>query len=245
MKKLIANTLAAAAFLGPAFLHAAEVPKILNCTWSISVDASGQVTRLDSESKLTPEFKDRLEREIRAWRFKPGTVNGQEAATDSRLYVTLQATPIDDERSALHVVRAATGGGYGKMVPPRYPRASVDARRQGLVLLRVRYDESGQVVESMLSDKAPRADKALVDAAIAAVKQWTFTPEVVGGHPLASNALVPVCFSLHGIRVQPPKCDWKRPGESAASASRITAEDSTPAFESALALETAVAGRTP
>lgn len=245
MKKLVASALAAATFFGTVLLHAAEVPKILNFTWIISVDASGQVTRLDSESKLTPELKDRLEREIRAWRFKPGTVNGQAAATDSRLYLALQATPIDDERSALHVIRASTGGGYGKMTVPRYPEASVRARRQGLVLLNVRYGEDGRVTELAPYENAPHADKALVDAAIAAVKQWTFTPEVVGGRPLASTALVPVCFTLHGTRIQPPKCDWTRPGESLAEASGAGADDSAPAFHSVLQLETAVSGRTP
>ncbi|MBO9663652.1 energy transducer TonB [Dokdonella sp.] len=247
MKKLLAGALATAAIFGTAFLHAAQAPKILNFSWNITVDADGRVTRLDSEGKLVPDLKDRLEREIRTWRFKPGTINGQAAATESRLYVALQATPIDDERSALHVIRAATGGGYGKMVPPRYPAASVSARRQGLVLLQVHYDENGQVVESALYEKAPQADKALVDAAIAAVKRWTFAPEVVGGRPLASTALVPVCFSLHGAGIRPPKCDWERPGESAANASRIAAaaDDTTPAFDSALKFETAVAGRTP
>lgn len=243
MNRFIRHTLVAA-ILSTAPLHAADTPKILNFTWSITVDANGQVTRLDSESKLTPELKDQLEQGIRTWRFKPGTINGQAAVTDSRLYVALQATPIDEERSALQVIRAATGGGYGTMVPPKYPEASVAARRQGLVLLRVRYDENGTVVESALYEKAPHADQALVNAAIAAVKRWTFKPEVVGGHPLASTALVPVCFSLHGTRIQPPKCDWDRPGESAASASRL-ADDTTPAFDSALKLETAVAGRTP
>lgn len=244
MNQFIGRTLAAA-ILSAAPLHAAETPKILSLTWNISVDANGHVSRLESENKLPPELQERLEREIRTWQFKAGTVDGRAAETDSKLYVRLSVEPIDGERSALRVVRAGTGGGYGTIVQPSYPEVSLRARRQGLVLLQVRYDESGRVVDAALFEKAPYADKPLVDAALAAVRRWAFKPEVVGGRPLASTALVPVCFGLHGTRFQPPKCDWERPGESKADASRLAADDSTPAFDSALKLETAVAGRSP
>lgn len=241
MKKLVRVLAAAAAMIGAAFAHAAAQPQVVYLTWGITVDASGSVTRLDSESRLGPELKDRLEREIRSWRFKPGAIDGQAAVTESKLHLALQVTPIDDERSSLRVVRAGTGGGYGKMVAPNYPEVSVRARRQGLVLLKVRYGEDGQVSELAADEGAPYADKALVDAAIAAVKRWTFTPEVVGGRPLAGVALVPVCFGLRGTRFSPPKCEWNRPGESIAA----DGDDPTPAFDSVLKLETAVAGRTP
>lgn len=241
MKKLVSGALVAvAAIFGTALVHAAA-EQVVYLTWGITVDASGSVTRLDSESKLGPELKDRLEREIRTWRFKPGMVDGRAAVTDSKLHLALQVTPIDDERSAVRVIRAGTGGGYGKMVAPKYPEVSVRARRQGLVLLRVRYGEDGRVSGLAADEGAPYADKALIDAAIAAVKRWTFTPEVVGGHPLAGVARVPVCFGLYGTRFSPPKCEWKRPGESLAAGT----DDPTPAFDSALKLETAVAGRTP
>ncbi|HEX5121964.1 MAG TPA: hypothetical protein VFV97_01860 [Rhodanobacteraceae bacterium] len=45
----------------------------------------------------------------------------------------------------------------------------------------------------------------LVDAAIDAVKKWTFQPETVGGRGVASEALVPVCFMMS----QTAECHWK------------------------------------
>lgn len=241
MKQTLRAFAFAAAFSAARLVHAAAQPGVIDLTWGLTVDASGTVTRLDSESQLGPELKDRLEREIRSWRFKPGTIDGRPALTDSKLHLALEVTPIDDERSSLRLIRAGTGAGYRAMTVPRYPEVSVRARRQGLVLLNVRYGEDGRVTELALDENAPHADKALVDAAIAAVKHWTFTPEVVGGRALTGVARVPVCFGLRGTRFVPPKCEWSRPGEPAVAA----ADDSAPAFDSVLKLETAVAGRTP
>ena len=182
---------------------------IVDVTWKVSLGADGHVTALATTDTRVPKLHKQLATEIRSWRFSPGKVNGQPAMTETRLQMALRVSLVQD-RFEVRIVSAQTGGNYRKMRAPIYPAVAAMMRRQGLVLLKVRYDESGAVVQVKPSADAPEPDRQLLDVAISSVKQWTFEPEVVGGHPLAAAALVPVCFQLQGM----PKavCDWKQPG---------------------------------
>ncbi|MGN6518814.1 MAG: hypothetical protein ACTHK2_05235 [Dokdonella sp.] len=66
-------------------------------------------------------------------------------------------------------------------------------------------------------------DKGLVEAALSSVKYWTFSPEVVDGHPIAGKAAIPVCFWLEGMN--PPDCEWKNPRTGAKGSSDAIALD--------------------
>jgi TonB family protein len=187
---------------------------IVHISWKVSVGSDGHVTRLTTTDTLVPGIHERLEQEIRGWRFSPGKVNGEPATTDSNLQLTLDVRPVDANSSTVHVVGVSTGGGYGKTLPPHYPVASARARRQGLVLLKVRYDVAGKVVDVVRADDAPRVDEPFVRSAIDATRKWTFEPEVVGGHPLAGSMWVPVCFSLRHPGIVPQNCNWRRPGDA-------------------------------
>lgn len=77
-------------------------------------------------------------------------------------------------------------------VEPRYPEPAKRARIQGLVLLRVRINEQGKVVEIHVV----RGHPLLRHAAIDAVKQWKYRPTVLNGEPVAVFATVTVNFVL-------------------------------------------------
>ena len=77
---------------------------------------------------------------------------------------------------------------------PRYPR---DAHRQGLegvVLLSVLVRSDGRVEEARVA--ASSGAEVLDEAALDAVKQWTFVPARQGGRPVESVVEVPVKFAL-------------------------------------------------
>ncbi len=113
---------------------------------------------------------------------------------------------------------ADTGGAYGRVIVPTYPEVARDARRQGLVVLRTQYDASGAVTDVALAADAPKVDHHLARAAFAAVRNWTFDPEVVGGHPRAGEVPVPVCFTLPLRNAPSGICEWKHPGSDIALA---------------------------
>lgn len=79
---------------------------------------------------------------------------------------------------------------------PTYPIFAKRSREQGVVMLRVRVDASGNVegIELHKSSGFQRLD----DAALAAVKRWRFVPARSGERAVAGVALVPVHFQLEG-----------------------------------------------
>lgn len=198
------------AALSTAALAKEPGPISIRMAWHISVDAQGQITKLwTGETKLA-EVQDRIEREIRSWHFQPGKVNGVPAASESTLLLTLEATPNDGDGYTLKVVKANTGGYYARIVMPRYPDAFVKSRRQGYVVLKVRYGADGKVLHAALADDAPEVAQGFVQASIHAVRNWRFAPEVIGGHPRAGAVLVPLCFNPTRDARDPQSCTWSR-----------------------------------
>jgi len=77
-------------------------------------------------------------------------------------------------------------------VEPEYPEQAKRARLQGIVILMVTLDEEGKVADM----KVIRGDAAFTDAALAAVRQWKYSPTLVGGEPVPVIATVTVPFVL-------------------------------------------------
>jgi len=86
--------------------------------------------------------------------------------------------------------------GYLNNPPPVYPRAAQRLNQQGRVILRVHVLASGQVgnVEIKQSSGTPLLD----DAAVNAVKLWTFAPSKRGSTPIDGWATVPIDFKIGG-----------------------------------------------
>jgi protein TonB len=77
-------------------------------------------------------------------------------------------------------------------VPPVYPEVAKQARVQGVVVLEAVISPSGEVTNV----KVLRGVPLLNDAAVAAVKQWSYTPTTLNGTPVAVVMTVTVNFRL-------------------------------------------------
>jgi protein TonB len=77
-------------------------------------------------------------------------------------------------------------------VIPIYPPLAARIRVQGDVVLEVRVDETGHVREVTVLDGHP----LLREAAVTAVRQWTYSPTLLNGQPLEILGLVTVQFRL-------------------------------------------------
>ena len=76
-------------------------------------------------------------------------------------------------------------------VPPVYP---TDGRKlEGTVVVQALVGRDGLVKDTRIVKSIP----LLNDAAIAAVKQWTFKPATAKGEPVAVWVAIPIKFSLH------------------------------------------------
>jgi protein TonB len=74
---------------------------------------------------------------------------------------------------------------------PQYPEAARTAGIEGKVILKIAISESGAVIDV----KALKGDPMLVEAAIAAVRTWKFSPAMLDGKPIAVYRIVPVSFT--------------------------------------------------
>jgi TonB family protein len=172
-------------------------PVDLTLTWNVSLDASGAVTALSPTVQSNRGIYQRLEPAVRKWHFTTGKVNGKPAASETTLTLNITLAPVDGFYR-VHVRAFGTGARYATMTEPKYPDEAVTSKRGGAVMLEVHYDAAGKVTSAKAIDGGlPKAGADIDHAAVVAVKQWTFTPETVGGHGLAGVAHVPLCFSAH------------------------------------------------
>jgi TonB family protein len=210
--------------------------------WLISLDVAGKVTAIEpADATLVDAARIPLERAIREWRFVPGHVDGAPAPTETILTLDIALVPAGDDHFNVRIDDARTGGDIaikGARKPPKYPPDAIQHRWQGMVVLKVDYDADGRVVTAKPAEGAPTVAQSLVRSAEKAVRDWGFSPEVVGGHALAGSALISVCFDIVPAGTRPKgDCVWTPPG--ARSALR---ETDAFALEPATRLETDVVG---
>ena len=82
-----------------------------------------------------------------------------------------------------------------KNVAPVYPTLAVESRTQGVVILECEIDARGRVDKV----KVLRGIVLLNDAAVAAVRQWVYTPTLVNGIPVPVLMTVTVTFQLTNL----------------------------------------------
>lgn len=142
--------------------------------WAVSLDAEGRVTSLESEDKPPEAIRAPLDAAIRKWQFMSGTVNGNAVPTETMLTVDVTLVPAGDDKYALRIDDARTGGAvkskdmHGNY--PKYPTDSARHHRQGLVVLKVDYDAAGHVTATQRHADAPAVANDLEVAAARAVK---------------------------------------------------------------------------
>lgn len=186
--------------------------------WSLSLDAEGRVANLRLQDDPPKAIREQLEAAIRKWQFVSGTINGVPVPTETTLTVDVTLVPVGEDKYALRVDDARTGGAVktGDMHGnyPKYPTDSERHRRQGLVVLKVDYDATGHVTATTRHADAPAVADDLEASAARAIKTWRFTPEVVGGRALAGSAIVPICFEIVGMGkdIERANCNWIPPG---------------------------------
>jgi TonB family protein len=76
-------------------------------------------------------------------------------------------------------------------VAPEYPTAARDAGIQGTVVIEATIDRDGTVADAHVMTGVPE----LNDAAVAALRQWTYTPTLLSGVPVEVLMTVTVVFS--------------------------------------------------
>ena len=81
-----------------------------------------------------------------------------------------------------------------KKVDPEYPRLAKMTGVEGIVVLLILIDESGNVEEIEVVKSL--GNTGCDEAAVKAIKQWRFAPAMRQGRPIAARVTMPVLFNL-------------------------------------------------
>jgi protein TonB len=92
---------------------------------------------------------------------------------------------------------AETDVTYRALSRPQYPQAMIDARESGTVIVLATVGVDGSV-SAASAVPGQGVATGLQEAAVAAVKTWTFNPATRDGKPVESAVHVPVTFALDG-----------------------------------------------
>jgi periplasmic protein TonB len=93
------------------------------------------------------------------------------------------------------IVEAREGANYSKNPRPPYPHLAQREEWEGTVTLRVQVLPSGRPGVAQVQKSAGHS--VLDEAALDAVKGWSFVPATQGGRPVAGWVTVPIAFQLH------------------------------------------------
>lgn len=172
-------------------------------TWGLSaeieISPEGLITALewkhddDTEARIAADIEPR----VRAWRFEPGKIDGVPQTTTTYLTVSLRGERQGDA-VVIRIERASTGARLGELLPPKYPLAAARANADAVVVADVAVDEAGRVTFESIDFRGNRSAyrSQFVEAAKAAIRQWSFTLERVGGRALATRMRIPVSFCV-------------------------------------------------
>jgi protein TonB len=133
---------------------------------------------------------------VRQWRYQPTLLNG--VPTEVVLTATVAFTkdgPASPAGGALAGAPLRVGGNIKEprrqnYMPPVYPDAARAANVSGVVILEVTLDPQGSVSDARVLRSVPLLDQAALDA----VRQWTYTPTLLNGAPVSVIMTVTVTF---------------------------------------------------
>jgi TonB family protein len=100
--------------------------------------------------------------------------------------------PVGGEGRPARVSGGVMAGLLLNKVQPAYPQNAKDAKVSGTVVMVAKIDKTGKVVDL----KVVSGPEILRDAALAAVRQWTYKPYLLNGEPVFVQTTVTVNFSL-------------------------------------------------
>jgi protein TonB len=102
------------------------------------------------------------------------------------------AAPVEEGPKTVRVGGAVKEPRKLKHVEPVYPELALRARLEGLVVLEARIGPNGSVADVKVLRSVAMLDEAAMDA----VKRWTYTPTLVDGIPATALMTVTVRFRL-------------------------------------------------
>jgi TonB family protein len=138
---------------------------------------------------------------VKQWKYEPLILEGKARKAIFTVTVRFMLKSGDKEKDLEKFAQGAVKA-EGEIAPPKlvrsvdpvYPEEARQARVQGVVILSVKTDAEGHVVDAMVLRSIPQLNKAAIDAA----KQWVYEPLMLNGKATPVVFTVTVRFQLNG-----------------------------------------------
>lgn len=176
---------------------------------TIDIAKDGAVSGYTLEDRVKPAIRAAIDKNVRNWRFEPITVDGRAVSATTQMNLQLLAVPLENGDYGLRVEKVWFGDPQrSNHIPaPAYPADAAKAGRQAKVVLVLRLDPQGNVVEAFPEqtslDIAPDGKKAqywrkrFEEVSIRAAKEWKFTvTEKIDGQPIGGSVRIPVSYAF-------------------------------------------------
>jgi len=125
----------------------------------------------------------------------PETLNKIEPAAAPPQIYQPTPQPVEISQPAPNVIPVVSGASLkGRRVQPEYPKRSLRMRQEGVIWLHVLISDTGARQDIKLHKPSQYA--LLNQAAIKAVKRWTFDPNIVNGRAVQSWVEIPIEFKI-------------------------------------------------
>lgn len=179
-------------------------------TGKIEIGPDGTVLSHKLKRNLQPAVQALIEKNIASWRFEPILADGKPVVASTKLRLSLLAEPMESGDYQLRVQRVYFGEperSNKKLSPPHFPSNALKAGLGAKVLLVLKLDGQGKVVDAFARQTSltmkgrenvvKRWREEFERASLLAARKWQFTPgSVVNGEPIESFVAVPVHFNV-------------------------------------------------
>ncbi len=202
------NTLTAACFallINMSAVAKEPVPKVFNtyANAEIVIESDGRVSDITFVGpKLGATLESSLSAKIREpGLFHTGMLNGKPAQTHSMLLLQLRAESDLKNKQALfslHNISVST-----RYLPDSknyviYPRRMLQRGREAEVLVHIRYDANGVVIDAHVDESQSKVHADFALSALRYTRNLKFFVETVGGVKQGGSASVPVFYKIVG-----------------------------------------------
>jgi len=130
------------------------------------------------------------------WRYNPALREGKPVAASLFVPVDFFLKPDHGEKPVEPDPMRSLPTSYRKLTTPIYPATAVANRVSATVFVRAEIAADGSLGSARVEQVLPDSAAELGEAALEAVKQWQFSPEVVAGVPCAATVRIPFEFRI-------------------------------------------------